>query len=325
MLRAMQKTTLAQVRCVVQVRHASSPPQPESGSQSAVSGGSGGNQVHFRLTPQTHPLGKEKLMWDNPTQNHVWEKEELEVMLKKEKTTPSHQEPRGVLDRVTYWVVRGCYHAFNTLTGFSKKDPTPQSMVYRVLILESIAGCPGMVAAGIRHFRSLRHMERDNGWIHTLLEEAENERMHLLVFMTMFSPGLATRLAVMSMQCVMVTALTVLYVIRPSLVHRFVGYLEETAVATYVTVIDKMETPGTKLHTAWSELPAPVIAKNYWRLPEDAMFLEVVKQICADEMHHRDVNHEFANLKKTDTNPFVETHIKDADSAAAKRMKTDKQ
>lgn len=25
--------------------------------------------------------------------------------------------------------------------------------------------------------------ERDNGWIHTLLEEAENERMHLLTFM----------------------------------------------------------------------------------------------------------------------------------------------
>lgn len=25
--------------------------------------------------------------------------------------------------------------------------------------------------------RSLRKMERDHGWIHTLLEEAENERM----------------------------------------------------------------------------------------------------------------------------------------------------
>ena len=29
----------------------------------------------------------------------------------------------------------------------------------------------------LRHMRSLRSMRRDNGWIHTLLEEAENERM----------------------------------------------------------------------------------------------------------------------------------------------------
>jgi hypothetical protein len=32
-------------------------------------------------------------------------------------------------------------------------------------------------------------MKRDNGWIHTLLEEAENERMHLLTFMQMRQPG----------------------------------------------------------------------------------------------------------------------------------------
>lgn len=32
----------------------------------------------------------------------------------------------------------------------------------------------------LRHFRSLRRMERDHGWIGALLEEAENERMHLL-------------------------------------------------------------------------------------------------------------------------------------------------
>jgi hypothetical protein len=35
----------------------------------------------------------------------------------------------------------------------------------------------------IRHLQSLRRMERDQGWIHTLLEEAENERMHLMTFL----------------------------------------------------------------------------------------------------------------------------------------------
>ena len=45
----------------------------------------------------------------------------------------------------------------------------------------------------LRHMRSLRSMRRDNGWIHTLLEEAENERMHLLTFLQLRQPGLFFR------------------------------------------------------------------------------------------------------------------------------------
>lgn len=40
-----------------------------------------------------------------------------------------------------------------------------------------------------RHLKSLRYMKRDHGWIHTLLEEAENERMHLLTFLELRKPG----------------------------------------------------------------------------------------------------------------------------------------
>ena len=44
------------------------------------------------------------------------------------------------------------------------------SHVYsRIIMLETIAGVPGMVAAMVRHFNSLRRMTRDHGWIHTLL------------------------------------------------------------------------------------------------------------------------------------------------------------
>ena len=43
-------------------------------------------------------------------------------------------------------------------------------IIQRILFLETIAGVPGMVAATIRHLRSLRLMRRDAGWIHTLLE-----------------------------------------------------------------------------------------------------------------------------------------------------------
>ncbi len=50
----------------------------------------------------------------------------------------------------------------------------------------SVAGVPGFVAAGFRHFRSLRTLQRDHGWLASLLEEAENERMHLFVCLKMY-------------------------------------------------------------------------------------------------------------------------------------------
>ena len=55
------------------------------------------------------------------------------------------------------------------------------------------AGVPGMVGGMLRHMKSLRSMRRDNGWIHTLLEEAENERMHLLTFLKLREPGFLFR------------------------------------------------------------------------------------------------------------------------------------
>ena len=133
----------------------------------------------------------------------------------------------------------------------------PEACEYRLLILESIAGVPGMVAGSVRHFNSLRHMKRDHGWIHTLLEEAENERMHLLICMKMFQPSMPVRAVVIAAQMGLLPILTAVYVVKvttiidhnhnfieqgcflidclclqPKAMHRFVGYLEETAVET---------------------------------------------------------------------------------------------
>ena len=58
----------------------------------------------------------------------------------------------------------------------------------------------GMVGGMLRHMRSLRTMKRDHGRIHTLLEEAENERMHLLTFLQISQPGLLTRMGVLLTQ-----------------------------------------------------------------------------------------------------------------------------
>jgi hypothetical protein len=179
----------------------------------------------------------------------------------------------------------GAYHTFNFVTRYKAENPSVQAIVWRLIILESIAGVPGFVAAGFRHFRSLRTLHRDHGWIATLLEEAENERMHLLVCLKMFEASPATRFMVVAAQMVMTPILMGIYLVHPRSMHRFVGYLEETACHTYASIIEHTETPGTQLHEGWSELPAPAIARGYWKLPHDAKWVEALKCMVSASLH----------------------------------------
>jgi hypothetical protein len=74
---------------------------------------------------------------------------------------------------------------------------TERKWLNRVLFLETVAAVPGFVAGMHRHLRSVRRMKRDYGWIHTLLEEGENERMHLFTFLTIKNPSWLFRAGVM--------------------------------------------------------------------------------------------------------------------------------
>jgi len=287
---------------------------PRTGSRS---------MIHFRTTSQGHPFNIKKnrselyttdkglQVWDNPTQNHVWSAEELDERLSEQ---PKHI-PTSIMDRVIRGIVRGSYHVFNSVTRFDIDDPSPAACEYRLLILESIAGVPGMVAGSVRHFKSLRDMRRDYGWIHTLLEEAENERMHLLICMRMFEPSFVVRGVVIGAQMVLLPILTTVYLIKPKALHRFVGYLEETAVETYTSILAKMDTPGSQLNEAWSELPAPSIGLQYYKLDETAIWPDVLRCIAADETSHRDVNHTMAGMHGDDPNPYVKKHNQDAEKA----------
>jgi Alternative oxidase len=209
-------------------------------------------------------------------------------------------------------IMRTMYHSFNFITGYRKENPTVESIEWRLIVLESVAGVPGFVAAGFRHFRSLRTLQKDYGFISTLLEEAENERMHLLVCLTMFHASPVVRGLVIAAQALLTPALMLVYAIHPRSMHRFVGFLEETATETYIDIINNIETPGTHLNRAWIDTPAPDIAKGYWKLPHDAKWIDTLRCICADETHHRDVNHTYASLKEGMLNPFLDTHKKDA-------------
>jgi hypothetical protein len=200
--------------------------------------------------------------------------------------------------------------SFNFITGYKDGASTVKSIEWRLIVLESFAGVPGFVAAGFRHFHSLRALKRDHGWIMTLLEEAENERMHLLVCLNMFNANFITRSLVITAQVTMTPALMFLYMVKPQACHRFVGYLEDTACHTYASALKQVETPGTELHEAWAHLPAPVFAISYWRLPSDATFGDTLRCMFADKTHHRNVNHTFAEMDMDDPSPFALQHKK---------------
>ncbi len=80
------------------------------------------------------------------------------------------------------------------------------------------------------------------------------------------------------------------YLLSPKICHRFVGFLEEEAVITYTRCIEELD--AGKL-PAWSNLPAPQIAKNYWKLSENAMMRDVLLAVRADEATHRQYVNKF--------------------------------
>merc|ERR1711872_212011 len=135
-----------------------------------------------------------------------------------------------------------------------------------------------MAAAAGRHFQSLRLMKRDHGWIHTLLEEAENERMHLMTFMELRQPGWLFRGGVIGTQFLFTLGFCAAYLIKPHFCHRFVGYLEEQAVITYTHILNEIDRGSLP---SWSSQPAPDIAIDYWKMPAGATMRDVILVVRA--------------------------------------------
>lgn len=176
------------------------------------------------------------------------------------------------------------------------------------MMLETVAAVPGMVAGMTHHLGSLRRVEHDN-WIKTLLDEAENERMHLMTWMELHKPTFAEKLLILAVQGTMWNAFFLAYLISPRYCHRFVGYLEEEAVHTYTHFLHMIDSGKIK------NGPAPEVAKKYWGLPDSATIRDVVLVVRADEMDHRDVNHTMSNyLKKYKrADEYREINIKPSD------------
>eukprot|EP00212_Chloropicon_laureae_P003768 CAMPEP_0197485672 /NCGR_PEP_ID=MMETSP1311-20131121/599_1 /TAXON_ID=464262 /ORGANISM="Genus nov. species nov., Strain RCC856" /LENGTH=385 /DNA_ID=CAMNT_0043028397 /DNA_START=151 /DNA_END=1308 /DNA_ORIENTATION=- len=161
---------------------------------------------------------------------------------------------------------------------------------HHAVTLETIAAVPGVVGAAHRHLRSLRCMKRDHGWINPLQEEAENERMHLLIWMQHTKPTRLERAFVICAQGLYVAAYSVLMYLSPRTAHRTVGYLEEAAhraYTDYLRAVDEGKIPNVS---------AGEVAKTYYRLDDSATLRDVILHVRADECMHRDFNHHLGDL-----------------------------
>ncbi|KAF5460432.1 hypothetical protein F2P56_020297 [Juglans regia] len=196
---------------------------------------------------------------------------DLSIDLKK------HHVPLNLLDKLAYWMVKALRMPADLF--FQRRYGC------RAMMLETVAAVPGMVGGMLLHCKSLRRFEQSGGWIKALLEEAENERMHLMTFMEVTKPRWYDRALVISVQAVFFNAYFLGYMISPKFAHRVVGYLEEEAIHSYTEFLNELDKGNIK------NMPAPAIAIDYWQLPPDATLRDVVMVVRADEAHHRDVNH----------------------------------
>ena len=209
--------------------------------------------------------------------------------------------PANLRESTARLAIRVIRFNFDLLTGFIF-SPTESRWLSRMVFLETIAGVPGFCGAAIRHLRSLRMMERDRGWIHSLVGEAENERMHLLSFLEVRKPSWFMRLMVALSQAVFWNFYFLTFLMSPKFAFSIVSSLEIQAVKTYTHCLEEID-HGSLQH--WKTTPAPEIAKKYWSLGENGTLQDMIYHIRADEAHHRHVNHVFSNLEPyKDRNPF---------------------
>lgn len=201
----------------------------------------------------------------------------------------AHRAPLDMADRIALRLVK-------TMRWFADAF-FAKRYGHRAVVLETVAAVPGMVGGMLQHLRALRRIRDDQGWIRALLDEAENERMHLMAFIEIARPTRVERALILLGQGVFFNAYFLLYLLAPRVAHRVVGYLEEEAVISYTQYLEQVDS-GTV-----ENIPAPAMAIAYWNLPPEARLRDLILAVRADEAGHRDANHAFADSLVQGKNP----------------------
>ena len=199
--------------------------------------------------------------------------------------TEKHHAPKDVSDKIALGFTKALRFVADTF--FKKRYG------HRAIVLETVAAVPGMVAGAGLHFKSLRTMKDDRGWIKELLDEADNERMHLMTFVELAKPNIIERLIILLAQAIFIAFYAIVYFFFSKTAHRIIGYFEEEAVRSYTEFLAEIDNGKIK------NVAAPQVAIDYWKLPQEATLRDVVIVVREDEAGHRDRNHEMADKLST--------------------------
>lgn len=192
-----------------------------------------------------------------------------------------HHAPENLSDRFALALVRGGAAMADAL--FSRRYGG------RVVVLETVAAVPPMVAATLLHLRCLRRMLDDRGWVRTFMAEAENQRLHLMSFVALARPRGWERLLIALAQGVFYNLYFLLYLVSPRTAHRMAGYFAEQAVQGYTRYLERLPREDRE------DQPAPAEAIAYWSLAPDARISDMITAMREDEAIHRDLHHAFAD------------------------------
>jgi len=193
----------------------------------------------------------------------------------------THKNANTISEHIAYKITQALKFSLNIFYG--------TKYAKRAVILETIAAVPGMVAGMFNHLKALRRMKDDEGWIRELLDEAENERMHLMIFLNIAKPSWIERALVLIGQGAFLMVYSLIYLLSSKISHRVVGYFEEEACKSYTEYLNKIDIGEVE------NINAPQIAIDYYGLPLNAKLRDVIVEIREDEAKHRDRNHEFAD------------------------------
>tara|TARA_B100000575_G_scaffold91320_1_gene72587 strand:+ start:27531 stop:28133 length:603 start_codon:yes stop_codon:yes gene_type:complete len=161
---------------------------------------------------------------------------------------------------------------------------------HRAVVLETVAGVPGMVAGVWMHFKSLRAMKAGYGeQIREMLAEAENERMHLMFFIEIAKPNFAERIIVLFSQIIFGLFYLFMYIFFTRTAHRMIGYFEDEAVKSYTEYLELVESGKVE------NIPAPDLAIQYYKIGTDSKLSDLIRCVRADEEHHSETNHNYAD------------------------------
>ena len=161
---------------------------------------------------------------------------------------------------------------------------------HRAVVLETVAGVPGMVAGVLMHFKSLRSMKVGYGEsIREMLAEAENERMHLMFFIEIAKPNFFERLLVLLAQMIFGFFYLIMYLFFTRTAHRMIGYFEDEAVKSYTEYLQKVEDGEIE------NFQAPLLAIQYYGLDRNAKLSDLIIAVRNDEQKHSEVNHSYAD------------------------------